>query len=734
MSYSDYFADAFDDQKHVNNDRRVAATALVTQKFDDTNGAITIDSFDGGVYEFPIETGAVEGDTIAVVQDENSKHWAITPSALGAPGPEGPQGPPGTTGATGPAGPQGAKGDKGDTGVAGPVGPTGPQGVQGVKGDTGATGTTGATGPQGPIGNTGATGPAGATGPQGAKGDTGATGAQGPTGADGKAMDGSAIGTVSTFSGKTLPYGFVLANGATYAQGTYPQGYAFAAAEVAAGNPLWTVNTTNQTFTVPDLRDRFLMSSASIAWASKAGEATHALTAAESGVNGSGTTVGNATGGGTSGAMDRSPSHTHDKVILNGGPGNWGAGWGNAQGGWGVSDGAAGVDHLHGIPALSIPALAMNARNADSAHNNMPPYCVVALIVKVAGITVDPTSAVIQGPPGVRGSIWYMYTGTGTPPPGTFIGELDGDFCIRQSDGENFERKTGAWVDLGFTNRSTAAVTAAKAYRNAAFTCNQGWNKIPLDTSVYDTGGMISVANGRIDIPATGYYQVNGNISWGTTTATVSCIAGIWKNGVEVTRGSELNVTGNGGNGREQSANDIVHCQAGDYLELYAYVGVTFSCGVGNPAWSFLSVALITAGPGPQGPVGPGGGQPIVTSKMGVANSPTHTSGNVLADMTLTKSFRGGPIMVLITCHYMWNAGASYNDFNCRQDGAVPPGFGDGVYTDINGLAGPSGSTLHAHWQWTAIAGSHTIDVVWSTPNTTLTLYGTRRQLTVIEY
>jgi hypothetical protein len=104
MSYSDYFADVFDNQKHVNNDRRVAATAVVTQKMDDTNGLIVIDSFDGGVHEFPIETGALEGDTIAVVQDENSKHWAITPTALGAPGPEGPQGPPGATGPQGPSG------------------------------------------------------------------------------------------------------------------------------------------------------------------------------------------------------------------------------------------------------------------------------------------------------------------------------------------------------------------------------------------------------------------------------------------------------------------------------------------------------------------------------------------------------------------------------------------------------------------------------------------------------
>jgi microcystin-dependent protein len=591
MSYSDYFADAFDEQKYVNNDRRTAATALVTQKMDDTNGVITIDSFDGGVHGFPIETGAVEGETIAVVQDENSKYWAITPSALGAPGPEGPQGPPGQTGATGPAGPQGAKGDKGDTGAQGVQGPVGATGPQGVKGDTGATGVTG---------------------PQGA------TGAQGPTGADGKAMDGSAIGTVSTFSGKTLPYGFVIADGATYAQGTYPQGYAFAQQEVAAGNTLWTVNATNATFTVPDLRDKFLMSSASIAWATKAGETTHVLAKGEMPVH----NHGGATGGGTSGAMDRSPSHQHSIDIANGGAaGSWLSGWGAGNPG-GYATGAAGVDHLHGIPALSI-----GNDGSGTAHNNMPPYCVIAMIVKVAGITVDPTSAVIQGPPGVRGSIWYMYTGTGTPPAGTFIGELDGDFCIRQVDGENFERKAGVWVDLGFTNRSTAVVTSARMYRSAAWTIPGGnvITKVPLDSVEFDSSGSASVANGRINIKTAGYYQVTGEIAVYPTSGANTNVTGLsflYVNGTNHTQGPRQGQTDTFG-AYSTGVSDTLHLNVGDYVELW---------GMSSGAWSvqsgqstvFLSVTLITAGPGPQGPQGPMG------STSGLIGAPVAWLTNVI--------------------------------------------------------------------------------------------------------
>jgi microcystin-dependent protein len=558
MSYSDYFADEFDNQKYVNNDRRTAATALVTQKYNDTDGIITIDSFDGGVHGFPIETGAGEGDTIAVVQDENSKYWAITPTALGAPGPEGPQGPPGQTGATGPAGAQGAKGDKGDTGA---TGATGPQGAQGV---------------QGPIGNTG---PAGATGPQGA------TGAQGPTGADGKSMDGAAIGTVSTFSGKTLPYGYVIADGTQYAQGTYPQGYAFAAAEVTAGNTLWTVDTTAKTFKVPDLRDRFLLSSASAALATKAGEASHILTSGEMPVHAHGIT---------------DPSHGHNVLAT----------YPTANDGRAIPlyavpsqyNGSAGGGALI---QSSYTGITVNNNGSGAAHNNMPPYCVVALIVKVAGITVDPTSAVIQGPPGARGATWYMYTGTGTPPPNTFVGELDGDMCIRQVDGENFKRVSGAWVDQGFTNRSTATTTAARAYRNAALNlAAAAWTKVALDTASYDvSGNLLNLANGRMVAPTNGVYQINAEIGTGAGTDT---LVSIWLNGAEVSRGDR---NSNTGGIPEFHVSDALSLKTGDYIELYAYAGAAMGAQVGS-ILTYMSMVLTTAGPGPQGvqgPAGPGG-------------------------------------------------------------------------------------------------------------------------------
>lgn len=330
---------------------------------------------------------------------------------------------PGATGSQGPTGPMGATGPQGPTGATGSQGVPGPAGSQGVKGDTGNTG------PQGPIGLTGSTGPTGAastvpgpTGPQGPTGNTGPQGTTGATGAAGPAMDGAAIGTVTTFSGKAaLPFGYVIADGATYAQGTYPQGYDFAFAEVAAGNPLWTVNTTNKTFTVPDLRDRFLLSSASTAWATKAGESTHTLTWDESGTNGYGT-VGNDSPdhahSGTTGAADRSLDHLHapvggTTVYLAAGGSATGQGLASSAGQTAKTIGTTGamdrsIDHLHGFSTGGRSVYhqhTLNSRNADTAHNNMPPYCILAMIVKVAGITVDPTTAIVRGPQGVQGPV-----------------------------------------------------------------------------------------------------------------------------------------------------------------------------------------------------------------------------------------------------------------------------------------------------------------------------------------
>jgi hypothetical protein len=236
----------------------------------------------------------------------------------------------------------------------------------------------------------------------------------------------------------------------------------------------------------------------------------------------------------------------------------------------------------------------------------MPPWCAVALIIKATGVQVNVGGA-LQGATGQRGAIWYMYNGTGTPPAGTFVGELDGDWCIRKSDGENFQRVSGAWVDQSFTNRSTAAVSAGRMLRSAAWTmpASASFSKIPLDTTTYDTGGMASVPNGRITCPTAGYYEVNANVMFNisTTAAYTQVAVSIYKNGAQGSSNYDYAaVVTNVG----IAVSDVIYCNAGDYLELWA-MNSQGTATLANPNYNYLSAALITAGPGPVGPPGPPG-------------------------------------------------------------------------------------------------------------------------------
>lgn len=625
----------------------------------------------------------------------------------GVPGPTGPQGVKGDTGNTGPQGPigntglTGAKGDKGDQGIQGVQGPIGNTGLQGPIGNTGSTGPQGAkgdTGAQGPIGNTGPTGATGAastvpgpTGPQGPVGNTGPQGSTGATGAAGPAMDGAAIGTVTTFSGKAaFPFGYVLADGTTYAQGTYPQGYDFAVAEVAAGNPLWTANTTAKTFTVPDLRDRFLLSSASIAWATKAGEATHALTWDESGTNGYGT-VGNDSPdhahSGTTGAADRSLDHLHgppggSTVYVTAGGSATGQGVASSAGQTIKTPGTTGamdrsIDHLHGFSTGGRSVYhqhTLNSRNADTPHNNMPPYCILAMIVKVAGITVDPSSAIVQGPPGARGATWYMYNGAGTPAPGTFVGELDGDWAIRKTDGEEFRRVAGVWVDQGYTNRSTAQVTSARACRNAALAVPvQTWTKVPLDTLQYDSSSnLFNAANGRFIAPVAGTYQVSGAICYAlSATGTYTyMLAAIYKNGSTYSDPQFSQAVNSYGG---VVCADTLQLNAGDYVELWGYLSGQAGNIVVGAAQTFMSVSLITAGPGPQGPAGPVG-QPNM-APVGVSASPYNAKA---FDFVIANMGTAGGTINLPTAPA---AGTLVGVQSGTYPGVtVAPGAGDGIF------------------------------------------------------
>lgn len=142
------------------------------------------------------------------------------------------------------------------------------------------------------------------------------------------------------------------------------------------------------------------------------------------------------------------------------------------------------------------------------------------------------------GATGTRGSLWYSYTGTGTPATGTFAGEADGDYCIRSSDDEVFKRISGSWVaqfQIGSnatqvngvnhtTGSSLIAVPSFASGTWASVSIPHGLGVTPKGASVFLTSGgtfaaNIYIANGLMDstnIQVWCYNSSAFNLSTGT--------------------------------------------------------------------------------------------------------------------------------------------------------------------------------------------------------------------------
>jgi hypothetical protein len=365
-----------------------------------------------------------------------------------------------------------------DTVTAYPSGPTGPPGA------TGAPGAPGGAGPQGPPGDDGAvavyeqpndpgaveegslwidTDDPPVYGPPGPKGDKGDVG-----------YNTSPIGSVITWSGKTIPSDYVLANGQRLGKAQYVDAYAFAQAEVAAGNPLWTVRAGDETFTVPNLTDKFLYTAGAKALGASGGQAAPTMPAHTTG--------------------NDSPDHAH---VPYGATAFWtyNAGGGPNLGGSGPyasntpgQTGGTTLPHQHTVTGVG-----------DATEGNLPPYVVIAQIVKVLGVSI--TAGAIQGPAGPAGAPAPLVTAL----PSSAIDGQEVYLLVDNANGVIWHMRyraggpdTQKWEFLGGLPLYVYQAAPSAPAATGAWTSPADWPAIAIPTAgLY--GNWLIEAGGRIN-------------------------------------------------------------------------------------------------------------------------------------------------------------------------------------------------------------------------------------------
>jgi microcystin-dependent protein len=309
-----------------------------------------------------------------------------------------------------------------------------------------------------------------------------------PIGPAASTYDSVPIGATISFSGKTIPGGYVLADGTRYTQVQYPQAYAFAGQEVAAGNALWTQRTSDTTFTVPDLRDKFLFNaSTAIPFGQAGGEKTHTLSVAEM------------------------PAHGH---IVSG-PVNhsWGANFGTT----GPSVFGFSPDVVNGNGAYNSDPLAARNTGGDGSHNTMPPYVAIAQLVKIQPVASSYSSPVVNGQfvKGVGGTaVWSSIIETDV----RGLTVADTAWHVVGTAGEPaFQNGYSSWDGLGATAR-------APRFRKLA-------SGLVLVDGIFYVPNPLPSPNVGFTLPPGYRIGPRGDLTFIVNAATGPCIANVQPSG-----------------------------------------------------------------------------------------------------------------------------------------------------------------------------------------------------------
>jgi len=121
---------------------------------------------------------------------------------------------------------------------------------------------------------------------------------------------------------------------------------------------------------------------------------------------------------------------------------------------------------------------------------------------------------------------------------------------------------TGTMMVSGNMPAFSAYPASAQTFANGSFV------KVVYDTKQFDTASCYSTANSRFTPNIAGYYQVNGNITFGSASAGSAVQLGIYKNGSQEHQGVQTTFGGtyNGCSG----VSALVYLNGStDYIELY---------------------------------------------------------------------------------------------------------------------------------------------------------------------
>ena len=192
-------------------------------------------------------------------------------------------------------------------------------------------------------------------------------------------MDTDHIGTVKAFAGTVIPTNWMLADGSSLSRVSYPELFAVIGTKYGAAD--------GNTFSLPDLKNKFIYGANAISDpATPGGVANVTLTAAESGVQSHGHGI-------------NDPTHSHPFRLRSA----WDVG--------GTTAALASVENF--VSALGAPVnyaatgVTVNnhpGANATAAHTNMPPYLLMAQIIKVTGAQIDSGGTLVgpTGPPSMQ--------------------------------------------------------------------------------------------------------------------------------------------------------------------------------------------------------------------------------------------------------------------------------------------------------------------------------------------